>query len=183
MYFWHNEHKLGISTLVLVRLYRAAKDAFIESYKRYKMSNNSQFMKAERLDDNASMCSTSFLDFAEIEVMRHSRALLLLSCDFGTAWNSRYVFAPFFAYASIRTSDKFASLIFYCQILISSCTNLQLVMGFTPNIFWALVSRLEPWIWYMEMYKSSSRFVYYQVTSGTSGRIIPKLIGRAIYIS
>lgn len=89
--FWHNEHKLGISTLVLVQLYRAAKDAFMDSYRRYRMLNNSQVKKAGRVDENASMCSTTYLDTAEIEVMRHSRALLLLSCDFGTAWNSRYI--------------------------------------------------------------------------------------------
>lgn len=98
--FWHNEHKLGISTVVLVQLYRAAKDAFLDSFRRCKMLSNSQVKKDGRLDENASMCSTSFLEIAEIEVMRHSKALLLLSCDFGTAWNSRYILAPpFWQYA------------------------------------------------------------------------------------
>lgn len=90
-YFWHSEHKLGISTHVLVPLYRAAKDAFMDSYKRYRMLSDSQIKKDDTLDKNASMCLASFLDIVESEVMKHSRALLLLSCDFGTAWNSRYL--------------------------------------------------------------------------------------------
>lgn len=92
--FWHNEHKLGISSLVLVELYRAAKDAFMVSHRRCGMLSNSQCKKDEKLDEHASVCSTSVLDIAEIEVMRHSKALLLLSCDFGTAWNSRYIHIP-----------------------------------------------------------------------------------------
>ncbi|KAH6762659.1 hypothetical protein C2S52_020092 [Perilla frutescens var. hirtella] len=117
-YFWHNDHKLGISTLVLVRLYRVAKDAFMDSYKRYRMLSNSQFKKNERLDDNASMCSTSFLDVAEIEVMRHSRALLLLSCDFGTAWNSR----------KLIVSKKPLFPMFMDELLLSA-----LVLSYSPK--------------------------------------------------
>ncbi|GFQ05888.1 protein prenyltransferase alpha subunit repeat-containing protein 1 [Phtheirospermum japonicum] len=77
--FWHHEHKLGISTLVLVPLYRAARDAFMDAHKRYVLLSESQVKKDGLLD----------LDIVESEVMRHSRALVLLSCDFGTAWNSR----------------------------------------------------------------------------------------------
>lgn len=87
-YFWHSEHKLGISTLVIVSLYRAAKDAFMDSYKRYRSLSSCEVKKDETLDNNASMC---WLNTLESEVMRHSKALLLLSCDFGTAWNSRYL--------------------------------------------------------------------------------------------
>lgn len=90
-YFWHSEHKLGISTLVIVPLYRAARDAFMDSYKRYRLLSGSEVRKDETLDNNASVC---WLDTVESEVMRHSRTLLLLSCDFGTAWNSRYSFFP-----------------------------------------------------------------------------------------
>ncbi|KAL3620199.1 hypothetical protein CASFOL_035111 [Castilleja foliolosa] len=77
--FWHNEHKLGISTLVLVPLYRAARDAFMDAHKRYILFSESQVKKDGLLD----------LGIVESEVMKHSRALVLLSCDFGTAWNSR----------------------------------------------------------------------------------------------
>uniref|UniRef100_M1A6Q1 Protein farnesyltransferase alpha subunit n=1 Tax=Solanum tuberosum TaxID=4113 RepID=M1A6Q1_SOLTU len=35
------------------------------------------------------MCSSSSSLSLESELMKHSRALLILSCDFGTAWNSR----------------------------------------------------------------------------------------------
>ncbi|GFP78724.1 9-cis-epoxycarotenoid dioxygenase nced1 chloroplastic [Phtheirospermum japonicum] len=77
--FWHHEHKLGISTLVLVPLYRAARDAFMDAHKRYVLLSESQLKKDGLLD----------LGIVESEVMRHSRALVLLSCDFGTAWNSR----------------------------------------------------------------------------------------------
>ncbi|XP_030959469.1 protein prenyltransferase alpha subunit repeat-containing protein 1-like isoform X2 [Quercus lobata] len=57
----------GITQAVLP-LYNAAKRAFIAAMEEYK-----------RLSD----------DGLESEVMRHSKALLLLSSDFGTAWNSR----------------------------------------------------------------------------------------------
>ncbi|KAL0305565.1 UNVERIFIED_CONTAM: hypothetical protein Sradi_5973800 [Sesamum radiatum] len=88
-FFWHNEHKLGISTIILVPLYNAAKDAFMDAYKRYSMLRGSQVKKEETLDDNSLKSSDSFVDIVETQVMKHSRALVLLSCDFGTAWNSR----------------------------------------------------------------------------------------------
>ncbi|KAL6575742.1 hypothetical protein OROHE_000723 [Orobanche hederae] len=88
-FFWHrHEHKLGISTIVLFPLYLAARNAFMDAYRRYVMLNESQVKKDAILDINAS-CVTSLLDVVESDVMKHSRALLLLSCDFGTAWNSR----------------------------------------------------------------------------------------------
>lgn len=78
--FWSRDHKLGISTKVLFPLYVAAKNAFVEAHKSYKVHSD---------DKNASFCSSSSPLSLESELMRHSRALLLLSCDFGTAWNSR----------------------------------------------------------------------------------------------
>lgn len=80
--FWGRDHKLGISTKVLFPLYVAAKNAFVKAYKNYKVHH--------RDDKNASICSSSPLSL-ESELMKHSRALLLLSCDFGTAWSSRFV--------------------------------------------------------------------------------------------
>nr|POE88748.1 protein prenyltransferase alpha subunit repeat-containing protein 1 [Quercus suber] len=66
--FWCKDHKLGVSTQAVLPLYNAAKRAFIAAMEEYK-----------RLGD----------DGLESEVMKHSGALLLLSSDFGTAWNSR----------------------------------------------------------------------------------------------
>ncbi|KAL8551958.1 hypothetical protein ACS0TY_000854 [Phlomoides rotata] len=114
-YFWHSEHKLGISTLVIVPLYRAAKDAFMDSYKRYKSLRGSEVKKDETLDNNSSMC---WLDTVESEVMRHSRALLLLSCDFGTAWNSR----------KLIVSKKLIFTIFMDELLLSA-----LILSYSPK--------------------------------------------------
>ncbi|KAE8009953.1 hypothetical protein FH972_006356 [Carpinus fangiana] len=71
--FWSRDHKLGVSTQVLLPLYTAAKHAFMAAIGEYKRFG----------DDVVSD------DRVESEVMMHSRALLLLSSDFGTAWNSR----------------------------------------------------------------------------------------------
>ncbi|KAK7834783.1 protein prenyltransferase alpha subunit repeat-containing protein 1 [Quercus suber] len=68
--FWSRDHKLGVSTQAVLPLYNAAKRAFIAAMEEYK-----------RLGDGG--------DGLESEVMKHSKALLLLSSDFGTAWNSR----------------------------------------------------------------------------------------------
>ncbi|XP_073149766.1 uncharacterized protein [Henckelia pumila] len=88
-YFWSNEHKLGISTLALFPLYGAAKDAFMDSFRRYKMLLDSHGQINESTNVNTLKFSQSHLDIVESEVMRHSRVLVLLSSDFGTAWNSR----------------------------------------------------------------------------------------------
>ncbi|GLT68461.1 hypothetical protein SLA2020_406870 [Shorea laevis] len=71
--FWCRDNKLGVSTQVLLPLYNAAKHAFMAAVGEYK-----------RLGDDVVSD-----DKVESEVMMHSRALLLLSSDFGTAWNSR----------------------------------------------------------------------------------------------
>lgn len=72
--FWNRDHKFGVSTLVLLPLYNAAKLAFMAAIGEYK-----------RLGPDVVVSG----DGLESEVMKHSRALLLLSPDFGTAWNSR----------------------------------------------------------------------------------------------
>lgn len=74
--FWIRDHKLGISTQVLLPLYQAAKHAFMAALREYKTSEN--------------LPGNSGDDSLESEVMSHSKALLMLSCDFGTAWNSRF---------------------------------------------------------------------------------------------
>ncbi|ESR55894.1 hypothetical protein CICLE_v10020293mg [Citrus x clementina] len=73
--FWIRDHKLGISTQILIPVYKAAKHAFISALRQYKTPGN---FSGKSQDDTLA-----------IEVMIHSKALLLLSCDFATAWNSR----------------------------------------------------------------------------------------------
>ncbi|XP_074279105.1 uncharacterized protein LOC141604583 [Silene latifolia] len=70
-FFWSREHKLGISTEYLLPLYKAGKNRFMNAYASYKMQ------------------ATCVLSEIEDELMKHSKALLLLSSDFGTAWNAR----------------------------------------------------------------------------------------------
>ncbi|KAI3816222.1 hypothetical protein L1987_15914 [Smallanthus sonchifolius] len=88
MAFWSRDHKLGISTHVIHPLYNAAKHAFMSSLKQYKMLIDLHAKKVVLNSDNVSSASSS-LPTIESEVMKHSRALLLLSCDFGIAWNCR----------------------------------------------------------------------------------------------
>ncbi|PWA98153.1 protein prenylyltransferase superfamily protein [Artemisia annua] len=78
MAFWSEDHKLGISTEVIQPLYVAAKRAFMSSRDQYKV------LVGENIASDSSSLNT-----IEYEVMKHSRAVLLLSGDFGTAWNSR----------------------------------------------------------------------------------------------
>lgn len=87
--FWIRDHKLGISTQIVISLYKAAKNAFMDLHRQYKTSNN---------------------ETLENVVMIHSRALLLLSCDFGTAWNSRFPHLLNFLFHYIFCSFSFSSL-------------------------------------------------------------------------
>ncbi|KAI3734560.1 hypothetical protein L6452_14031 [Arctium lappa] len=87
MDFWSRDHKLGISTQAIHPLYNAAKHAFSSSFKQYKLLINLHAKRVGLDGDNVSNASS--LATLECEVMKHSRALLLLSCDFGTAWNCR----------------------------------------------------------------------------------------------
>ena len=81
--FWNRDHKLGISTQVLFPLYEAAKHAFMAGSRQSDVSG----------DEKSLYVSLSLDNSFESDVMKHSRALLLLSSDFGTAWHSR--FSPF----------------------------------------------------------------------------------------
>ncbi|OVA02377.1 Protein prenyltransferase [Macleaya cordata] len=87
--FWNRDHKLAISTQVLLPLYTAAKHAFKIADRQYKMLLNLARKADISVDETAGNSSTVSEDFLESEVMTHSKALLLLSCDFATAWNSR----------------------------------------------------------------------------------------------
>lgn len=86
--FWNMDHKLGISTKVLFPLYERAKSAFMEAIKQYKVLISNANDNSWIVDSPCNSLSSH--DGVENEVMRHSRALLLLSCDFGTAWHSRF---------------------------------------------------------------------------------------------
>ncbi|KAK9097530.1 hypothetical protein Sjap_023027 [Stephania japonica] len=87
--FWNREHKLAISSEALFSLYIAARHAFMTALNRYRMSLNLPRKEyssvCEVVADNCSVA----VEFLEREIMMHSKALLLLSCDFNTAWNSR----------------------------------------------------------------------------------------------
>ncbi|KAH9698773.1 protein prenylyltransferase superfamily protein [Citrus sinensis] len=68
-------HPSQFATLKEEIVYKAAKHAFISALRQYKTPGN---FSGKSQDDTLA-----------IEVMIHSKALLLLSCDFATAWNSR----------------------------------------------------------------------------------------------
>ncbi|CAN6714748.1 unnamed protein product [Malus baccata var. baccata] len=84
--FWNRDHKLGISTQVLFPLYEAAKHAFMAASRQYKALNSKSDVSG---DEKSLFVSLSLDNSFESDVMKHSRALLLLSSDFGTAWHSR----------------------------------------------------------------------------------------------
>ncbi|MCL7021933.1 hypothetical protein MKW94_010423 [Papaver nudicaule] len=86
---WNRDHKLAISTEVLFPLYAAAKHAFKAADEQYKMLTNLPTKRGKSVDETATNSSPFSTDFLESEVMMHSKALLLLSCDSATAWNSR----------------------------------------------------------------------------------------------
>ncbi|XVF06410.1 hypothetical protein REPUB_Repub06bG0046400 [Reevesia pubescens] len=113
--FWNRDHKLGISTEVLLPLCKAAKSAFMVAMKQYKTV--SSLTDSEQEDENMVYCSLSCQSF-ESEVMKHSRALLLLSCDFGTAWNSR----------KLIVSKKQQLSMFMDELLLSA-----LVLSYSPK--------------------------------------------------
>ncbi|KAL3520994.1 hypothetical protein ACH5RR_019143 [Cinchona calisaya] len=89
--FWSRDHKLGISTTALLPLYRAAKHAFMEAIRQYQVLSESRGERDDSQDGNASRCTSTSISILETDIMKHSRVLLLLSCDFGTAWNFRKV--------------------------------------------------------------------------------------------
>lgn len=77
--FWSRDGKLGISTEVLLPLYKEARRAFFDAVRDFRTRCVS--------DGDGGGGGVG------CEVMKHSRALLLVSSDFGTAWNSRKLVA------------------------------------------------------------------------------------------
>lgn len=91
--FWSRDHKLGISTRALLPLYKAAKHSFMHTIRQYKMLSDVS-AKSDTFGDDDMPCSlSSSKSILEINIMKHSKTLLLLSSDFGTAWNYRF-FSP-----------------------------------------------------------------------------------------
>ncbi|KAF5188607.1 prenyltransferase alpha subunit repeat-containing protein [Thalictrum thalictroides] len=87
--FWIRDHKLAISTEALFHLYNAAKHAFMAALTQQKMVDSLCRKTDKSLNKKVTDDNTGPDIFLESEVMNHSKALLLLSCDNGTAWNSR----------------------------------------------------------------------------------------------
>ncbi|XP_024991715.1 protein prenyltransferase alpha subunit repeat-containing protein 1 isoform X2 [Cynara cardunculus var. scolymus] len=116
MAFWSRDHKLGISTQAIHPLYNAAKHAFCSSLEQYKLLIHLNPKKVGLDSDNVS--NVSSLATLECEVMKHSRALLLLSCDFGTAWNCR----------KEVVSKKQNMMLYLDELLVST-----LVLSYSPK--------------------------------------------------
>ncbi|KAJ1415399.1 Protein prenyltransferase, alpha subunit [Sesbania bispinosa] len=110
--FWNRDHKLGISTHVLLPLYRAAKHAFMTTFKQYKMCDS----QSDKV--GISLPASAFYDHLESILLRHSRSLLLLSCDFMTAWNCR----------KLVVSKKKQVSMFIDELLLS-----ELVLSYSPK--------------------------------------------------
>ncbi|KAF3330766.1 protein prenyltransferase alpha subunit repeat-containing protein 1 [Carex littledalei] len=77
-FFWNKDHKLAISFEVLSPLYRAAVQKHSCARRNYKPIVRSCSKEG----------SEEFLA-SEIDLLRHSKALVVLSPNFPTAWNSR----------------------------------------------------------------------------------------------
>lgn len=111
IYFWNRDHKLGISTHVLLPLYRTVKHAFMITFKQYRMCDNQS--------DKVGIClPASSCDHLESTLLRHSKSLLVLSCDFMTAWNCR----------KLIVSKKQQLSMFVDELLLS-----ELVLSYSPK--------------------------------------------------
>ncbi|KAL9275299.1 prenyltransferase alpha subunit repeat-containing protein [Drosera capensis] len=85
--FWHGDDKLGISTHFLPLLYIAAKHKFMAALMNYRILTEAS--KKQMDGDDQDIGISHAFSKIEMEVIRHSKALLLLCGDFGTAWNAR----------------------------------------------------------------------------------------------
>ncbi|XXG78629.1 hypothetical protein AAC387_Pa08g2535 [Persea americana] len=86
--FWNRDNKLAISTSSVLPLYGAAVHAFMSASRQYKASINLP-ERTDSVDESVDHRYSNCRTFLENELMRHSKALVILSCDFGSAWNSR----------------------------------------------------------------------------------------------
>ncbi|XP_052185663.1 uncharacterized protein LOC127797127 isoform X2 [Diospyros lotus] len=122
MVFWCRDHKLGISTEALLPLYNAAKCAFMAAYERYKACNKVCAKNNGSGGSDMSSYFSSSLDILESEVMKHSKALLLLSCDFGTAWNSRKLVLSKWQHFQMFVDELFLSALVLSYAPKSECS-------------------------------------------------------------
>jgi hypothetical protein len=97
-YFWCRDHKLAISAEILPELYHAARDAYYNAR-------------------DAPLSRTN--------LMRHTKALLILCPDLLTAWNSRYAMlsachamCAWFAFFTFRSIE-------YCKLHAPEGRNLD----------------------------------------------------------
>ncbi|XP_056849752.1 uncharacterized protein LOC108827713 isoform X2 [Raphanus sativus] len=99
--FWNQDHKLGISTDILTQLCRVAKHAFLAAFNEYK--------RHENISSGVSFVS---------KVMKHSQAVLLLSSDFGTAWNARKLIL---SRQNQPTLEAFTEELRLSRLILSNC--------------------------------------------------------------
>ncbi|KAF8401911.1 hypothetical protein HHK36_012861 [Tetracentron sinense] len=116
--FWNRDHKLAISTEALLPLYGAARHAFMDAIRQYKMLRNLPIKTDRFVEETVPKSCLVSEELIESEVMKHSKALLLLSSDFGTAWNSRKL---------VVSKRKFFSM-FMEELLLSA-----LVLSYSPK--------------------------------------------------
>lgn len=79
-FFWNKDHKLAISSEVLSSLYRAAVQKHLCARRNYKP-----------IVSSCSKEDPRDLLMSEKDLLRHSKTLVILSPNFLTAWNSRYL--------------------------------------------------------------------------------------------
>ncbi|PKA50666.1 Protein farnesyltransferase/geranylgeranyltransferase type-1 subunit alpha [Apostasia shenzhenica] len=83
--FWYGQHKLAISVHAIPQLYFASRIAYMNARRSYigaiSISKTNGYM-------NTAIDRVDF-DQLETDVLSHSKALLIMSCDFGSVWNSR----------------------------------------------------------------------------------------------
>lgn len=84
--FWYSNHKLAISVQVLPQLYHAAVQAYMSVRGSYKqiIGSSSNINSSDNASDRAD-----FKHILEMDILKHTRSLLILSYDFNSAWNSR----------------------------------------------------------------------------------------------
>lgn len=96
--FWCRDHKLAICIPALLPLFKAAKSAYLFSYRQYKILGD----LSQNEDCSPYVCesgsssetlrehrSTMDLHSVEAALLKHSKVVVILSCDYASAWNSR----------------------------------------------------------------------------------------------
>ncbi|XP_057872347.2 uncharacterized protein LOC131078618 isoform X2 [Cryptomeria japonica] len=96
--FWSGDHKLAISVEALSSLFKTVKSAYLSAYQQYKClvhssQNNIHLPYVYELEGSLETVGqdrqTLDIEAVENELMSHSKVLVLLSCDYASAWNSR----------------------------------------------------------------------------------------------